>query len=51
MVLEEILDGMQLPIVSQFDCAHTHPMMTLPIGAELEIDFESHLLSLEASVV
>ena len=45
-VLEEILGGQRLPIVSRFDCAHTHPMMTLPLGAQVEIDFQRGTLSL-----
>jgi muramoyltetrapeptide carboxypeptidase len=26
------------PALAEFDCGHTHPMFTLPIGAELELD-------------
>ena len=44
-VLREVLAGQNLPMVSQFDCAHTHPMMTLPIGADLEIDFDQENLT------
>lgn len=39
-VLREVLNGQELPIVEDFDCSHTHPMLTLPIGAELMVDFD-----------
>jgi muramoyltetrapeptide carboxypeptidase LdcA involved in peptidoglycan recycling len=26
------------PVLAEFDCCHTHPMLTLPIGAEVELD-------------
>lgn len=39
-VLLEILNGQELPIVYDFDCGHTHPMYTIPIGAQLRIDFD-----------
>jgi muramoyltetrapeptide carboxypeptidase len=26
--------------VYDFDCSHTHPMLTLPIGAKVSIDFD-----------
>ena len=28
----------EFPILAEFDCCHTHPMLTLPIGAEVELD-------------
>ncbi len=39
-VLQEILNGQNLPIVNGFDCSHTHPMLTMPMGITTEIDFE-----------
>lgn len=44
-VLREILDGQDLPIVYDFDCGHTHPMYTLPLGGELLIDFEAEQIT------
>ena len=49
-VLREVLGGQHLPLVSQFDCSHTHPMMTLPLGAQIEVDFEHQSLSVELPV-
>lgn len=44
-VLQEVLNGQDLPIVNDFDCAHTHPMLTLPIGATVNIDFSKNQVS------
>ena len=40
-VLYEVLDGQELPIVSDFDCAHTHPMLTMPLGLQHRLDFDT----------
>lgn len=37
-ILLEVLDGKKIPFLAEFDCCHTHPMLTLPIGAEVELD-------------
>ena len=47
-VLREVLNGQALPIVYDFDCGHTHPMYTLPIGGELCIDFDLGSTTLNA---
>ncbi|AVF36113.1 S66 family peptidase [Rahnella sikkimica] len=39
-VLLEILNGQDIPLVAGFDCCHTHPMLTLPLGVDIAIDFE-----------
>ena len=28
----------EFPVLAEFDCCHTHPMLTVPIGAEVELD-------------
>jgi len=40
-VLLEVLDGQSLPIIDGFDCCHTHPMLTLPLGCQLALDFDN----------
>lgn len=40
-VLVEVLGEQKLPFLAEFDCCHTHPMMTLPIGCEIELDATS----------
>ena len=37
-ILLEVLGENELPFIADFDCCHTHPMMTLPIGCEIELD-------------
>lgn len=39
-VLHEVLGDRRLPIVDGVDCCHTHPMLTMPIGARVAIDFD-----------
>jgi len=34
----EILDEYTFPILAEFDCAHTKPMLTLPLGCMYELD-------------
>lgn len=37
-ILLEVLDGCNVPILAEFDCCHTHPMLTMPIGCQVELD-------------
>lgn len=37
-VLLEVLDGRSIPFLAEFDCCHTHPMFTMPIGCQVELD-------------
>ena len=37
-ILLEVLDGLDIPFLADFDCCHTHPMLTMPIGIEIELD-------------
>jgi len=37
-ILLEVLEDKELPFIADFDCCHTHPMMTLPIGCEIELN-------------
>lgn len=45
-VLLEVLNGQTIPIVDGFDCCHTHPMLTLPLGVQVNIDFDQSSISL-----
>ncbi|EAR08115.1 S66 family peptidase [Reinekea blandensis] len=45
-VLREVLNGQPVPIVEDFDCSHTHPMLTLPIGAQVTVDFDQQAIRL-----
>lgn len=37
-ILLEVLGDRKIPFLADFDCCHTHPMMTLPIGCYIELD-------------
>ncbi len=37
-ILREVLGDTPIPILADFDCCHTHPMLTLPIGCEVRLD-------------
>lgn len=37
-ILMEVIGDTHIPILADFDCCHTHPMIPLPIGAVVSID-------------
>lgn len=37
-ILLEVLEDRKLPFIADFDCCHTHPMLTLPIGCRIELN-------------
>lgn len=37
-IMMEVIGEPQIPILADVDCSHTHPMFTLPIGADIELD-------------
>ncbi|QSW21145.1 LD-carboxypeptidase [Clostridium gasigenes] len=37
-ILVEVLGDRKIPFIADFDCCHTHPMMTLPIGCKIKLD-------------
>ncbi|NWK70262.1 LD-carboxypeptidase [Bacillus paramycoides] len=37
-ILLEVLQNQEIPILADFDCCHTHPMITMPIGIQVEMD-------------
>ncbi|MGL4451377.1 MAG: S66 family peptidase [Sarcina sp.] len=37
-ILLEVLGDRKIPFLAEFDCAHTHPMITLPIGSKIKLD-------------
>ena len=45
-VLLEVMSDKVLPIVDGFDCCHTHPMLTLPLGVLLNIDFDKRKVAI-----
>ena len=45
-ILLEVVGEPSFPILADFDCCHTHPMLTLPIGCEAELDAGAKRLTL-----
>lgn len=37
-ILLEVMGETHIPILADFDCCHTHPMLTLPLGCMVELD-------------
>lgn len=50
-ILTEISDKYNLPILSNVDSGHTKPLLTIPLGIEIEIDTEKRTLSLKDAAV
>ena len=45
-ILLEVLGDKQIPFLADFDCCHTHPMITLPIGCKIELDATNKKISI-----
>lgn len=45
-ILVEVLGEKKLPFLAEFDCCHTHPMMTLPIGSNIELDANNNCITI-----
>lgn len=45
-ILLEVLGNKNIPILADFDCCHTHPMITLPIGCEMELNSTNKMVTL-----
>jgi muramoyltetrapeptide carboxypeptidase LdcA involved in peptidoglycan recycling len=37
-ILMEVMGDRDIPVLAEFDSCHTHPMLTMPIGVEVEVD-------------
>lgn len=37
-VLLEQLDGLNIPILAEVDCCHTHPLHAMPLGLRVKVD-------------
>lgn len=45
-ILQEVLGETEIPVLAEFDCCHTHPMFTLPLGCQVRLDAENKTVSL-----
>lgn len=50
-ILLEVLGDTKIPFLAEFDCCHTHPMFTMPIGCMVELDVENKRVTLLESGV
>ncbi|WP_162596519.1 S66 family peptidase [Vibrio atypicus] len=48
-VLQEVLNGQEVAILSGFDSCHTHPMLVTPLGVKASIDFDRSSFTLESA--
>jgi len=45
-ILMEVLGEPTCPILAEYDCSHTHPMITLPIGSTAQLDATKQQLTI-----
>ncbi|MGF1691057.1 S66 family peptidase [Photobacterium kagoshimensis] len=45
-VYREVLNGQPMPIINGFDSCHTHPMLTMPIGGTVKLDFDQNTVEI-----
>ena len=45
-ILLEVIGDTSIPILADFDCCHTHPMLTMPIGCEVRLDAANKKITL-----
>ncbi len=46
-ILMEVIGERDYPILAEYDCCHTHPMITLPVGAKVKLDATKQNLTIE----
>lgn len=50
-ILHEVMGDTKIPILADFDCCHTHPMITMPIGCEVTLDAGNKKVTLMESPI
>ena len=45
-ILMEVMGQCNIPFLAEFDCCHTHPMFTMPIGCQIELDADNRKVTL-----
>lgn len=50
-ILAEVMGPVSFPVLAEFDCCHTHPMLTLPIGAQACLDADAQTLTLTSPFI
>lgn len=47
-IMMEVIGEAKIPILAEYDCSHTHPMITLPIGSWVTLDADKQQLTIES---
>ncbi len=50
-VLQEVIGEINFPFLAEFDCGHTHPMLTLPLGCRVELDATNQMVTLKEKFI
>lgn len=50
-ILKEVIGDVSYPVLAEFDCCHTHPMLTIPIGCTVELDATSQVVTITSKFV
>ncbi|MBQ3255893.1 MAG: LD-carboxypeptidase [Oscillospiraceae bacterium] len=45
-ILMEVMGQCSIPFLAEFDCCHTHPMFTMPIGCQIQLDATNRKVTL-----
>lgn len=45
-ILKEVIGNIDIPVLAEYDCCHTHPMLTLPIGCKVRLDADLQRVTL-----
>ena len=45
-ILNEVMGDVDFPVLAEFDCCHTHPMLTVPIGSQVQLDADAQIVTL-----
>lgn len=45
-ILQEVMGKTDFPVLAEFDCCHTHPMLTMPIGALVSLDADAQTVTI-----
>jgi len=45
-IMMEVIQEIDIPILAEYDCCHTHPMITLPIGIQAKLDATNQTVTL-----
>jgi len=47
-ILMEVVGELKIPTLAEYDCCHTHPMITLPIGCIATLDATNQTITIES---